>query len=145
MKPLSSNSYSWVCSSFSSVGAIRYGAFDTGAVPGSNSISNEIARSGGKPGNSLGKTSTRFRTIGISSGLALSSLVVSAILAKYPVHPLEIIFRAFMAKMTVFCLRCPSPTKLNFSSSLGLNVTLQIRHSIVALYFARKSIPRIMS
>ena len=51
MKPKSMSSWSCIFNSSNSFGAIRYGAFDTGAAPGSRSIVNSNCRSGGGPGN----------------------------------------------------------------------------------------------
>src|SRR5579862_8105877 len=80
-KPLSNNSCNCVFNSPNSAGAIRQGAKEIGAVPGSSSIVKSISLTGGKPGISSGKTSGNFQTIGISS--TPSDRLSSVINAKY--------------------------------------------------------------
>ncbi|KAL8108706.1 hypothetical protein AgCh_024973 [Apium graveolens] len=70
--PLSNNSCSWLANSLISAGAILYGAFETGFVPGAWLILNSIFRSGGKPGSSSGNTSGNLLTTGMSYMLRLS-------------------------------------------------------------------------
>src|ERR1017187_7189368 len=65
INPLSNISSNCALSSFSSAGAIRYGAFEIGVVPGTNSIPNSTFRSGGNPTISSGNTSTNSETTGI--------------------------------------------------------------------------------
>src|SRR3954471_21347508 len=67
MKPFANEASSWVFSSANSCGAILYGHFEIGDVPGIRSTMNSTHLSGGSPGNSLGKTSGKSRTTGISS------------------------------------------------------------------------------
>src|SRR3954466_13328779 len=66
-KPLSNKASSWVLSSSNSCGAILYGRFEIGVVPGIRSTMNSTHLSGGMPDNSSGKTSGKSRTTGISS------------------------------------------------------------------------------
>src|SRR4051812_27113878 len=61
---------SFTCCSFNSIsssGHILYGCREIGCVPGSNSITNSIACTGGIPGNSSGKTSGNSQTTLTSS------------------------------------------------------------------------------
>src|ERR1041384_2791833 len=67
MKPLASNSVNCLFSSINSFEHILYGCQEIGCVPGSNSITNSIARTGGIPGNSSGKTSGNSQTTLTSS------------------------------------------------------------------------------
>src|SRR4051812_44527611 len=67
MKPFANETSSWVLSSANSCGAILYGRFEIGAVPGLRSTMNSTALSGGMPGSSSRKTSGKSRTTGISS------------------------------------------------------------------------------
>src|SRR3954466_8146146 len=67
MKPFANEASSWVLSSANSCGAILYGRFEIGVVPGIRSTMNSTHLSGGSPGNSSGKTSWKSRTTGISS------------------------------------------------------------------------------
>src|SRR4051812_40177739 len=67
MKPFANEASSWVLSSVNSCGAILYGRLEIGVVPGIRSTTNSTALLGGSPGNSLGKTSRKSRTTGISS------------------------------------------------------------------------------
>src|SRR6185503_13498418 len=69
IKPLSRSSCRWLFNSANSLGGIRYGLFEIGAVPGCSSITNSISRSGGIPGKSSEKTSAYSHTTGISSSL----------------------------------------------------------------------------
>ena len=65
INPLSNMSSSYALSSFNSAGAIRYGAFEIGVVPGTNSIPNSTSRSGDSPTISSGNTSANYDTTGI--------------------------------------------------------------------------------
>src|SRR3954469_9063906 len=67
MKSFANEASSWVLSSSNSCGAILYGRFEIGAVPGIRSTMNSTHLSGGIPDNSSGKTSGKSRTTGISS------------------------------------------------------------------------------
>ena len=67
MKPLSNRSCSCDLSSFSSAGAMQYGALEMGPVPGSNFIPKSTARDGGIPGRSPRKTSVNSFTMGTVS------------------------------------------------------------------------------
>src|SRR3954471_13354194 len=67
IKPFANEASSWVFSSANSCGAILYGRLEIGAVPGIRSTMNSRHLSGGMPGSSLGKTSGKSRTTGISS------------------------------------------------------------------------------
>src|ERR1041384_2303703 len=67
MKPLASNSVNCLFSSINSFEHILYGCREIGCVPGSNSITNSIARTGGIPSNSSGKTSGNSQTTLTSS------------------------------------------------------------------------------
>src|SRR3954467_10183390 len=69
----SSNSSNCFFSSANSDGDIRYGAIDTGLVPGTNSIENSTSLSGGNSFTSSGKTSGNSHTTG-NSLLATFSL-----------------------------------------------------------------------
>src|ERR1043165_5359495 len=62
MSPSSSSFTSCFFSSINSSGHILYGCREIGCVPGSSSITNSIARMGGIPGNSSGKTSGNSQT-----------------------------------------------------------------------------------
>ncbi|GKF61603.1 hypothetical protein Tco_0181657 [Tanacetum coccineum] len=66
MNPLSEISCNCSDNSFISDGANRYGARATGAAPGIKSIWNSTGRAGGRPGKSLGHTSGKSQTIGMS-------------------------------------------------------------------------------
>src|SRR3954468_7100674 len=67
MSPSSSSFTSCFFNSINSSGHILYGCREIGCVPGSSSITNSIARIGGIPGNSSGKTSGNSRTTLTSS------------------------------------------------------------------------------
>src|ERR1043165_3644407 len=67
MNPSFSNCVSCFFSSINSSGHILYGCLEIGCVPGSSSITNSIARTGGIPGNSSGKTSGNSQTTLTSS------------------------------------------------------------------------------
>src|ERR1043165_5352906 len=67
MSPSSSSFTSCFFSSINSFGHILYGCREIGCVPSSSSITNSIARIGGIPGNSFGKTSGNSRTTLTSS------------------------------------------------------------------------------
>jgi len=85
MNPLSRSSCICSFNSLSSSGAIRLGALDIGHMPGNKSIVNLISLSGGNPGSSSGNTSTKSRTMGISSSFASGASFVTH--AKNPEHP----------------------------------------------------------
>src|SRR3954469_13736015 len=67
MKPTFSNSVNSFLISINSSEHILYGCREIGCVPGSSSITNSIARTGGIPGNSSGKTSVNSQTTLTSS------------------------------------------------------------------------------
>src|ERR1041385_4157118 len=67
MKPFANKASSWILSSANSRGDILYGRLEIGAVPGIRSTMNSTHLSGGMPVSSLGKTSRKSRTTGISS------------------------------------------------------------------------------
>src|ERR1043165_9184300 len=67
IKPFANKASSWILSSTNSCGANLYGRLEIGAVPGIRSTMNSTHLSGGIPENSLGKTSGKSRTTGISS------------------------------------------------------------------------------
>src|ERR1043165_10067641 len=67
MNPSFSNCVSCFFSSINSSGHILYGCLEIGCVPGSSSITNSIARTGGIPGSSSGKTSGNSQTTLTSS------------------------------------------------------------------------------
>nr|GFC70525.1 hypothetical protein [Tanacetum cinerariifolium] len=69
MKPVLESSCSFSDNSFISDEAKRYGARATGAAPRIRSIWNSTDRAGGRPGKSLGNTSEKSWTIGLSSSL----------------------------------------------------------------------------
>jgi len=85
MNPLSRSSCNCSFNSFSSSGAIWYGALDIGLVPDNKSMVNSISLSGGNPGSSYGNTSTKSRTIGIPSSIASGASFVTH--TKNPEHP----------------------------------------------------------
>src|SRR3954463_5389225 len=74
----SSNSSNCFFSSANSDGDIRYGAIDTGLVPGTNSIENSTSLSGGTSGISSGKTSGKSHTTFNSSMIAWFSTDIDA-------------------------------------------------------------------
>ena len=65
MNPFSNNSSICFLNSANSAGAMRYGGIEIGEVPGIKSIQNSISLSGGRPGNSSGKTSQNSSTTSI--------------------------------------------------------------------------------
>ena len=75
MKPLSDSSFNCSDNSFISEGANRYGAFATGAAPGTKSMRNSTCRVGGIPGKSSGNTSENSFTTGTSSSCFFFSFV----------------------------------------------------------------------
>jgi hypothetical protein len=85
MKSLANNSSNCTFNSFNSAGAIRYGAFEIGVVPGNNSIPNSTSLPGGNPEISSGNTSTNYDTTGI---VEMSGVFeeVETIIARYAAH-----------------------------------------------------------
>src|SRR4051812_24191052 len=118
---------SFTCCSFNSIsssGHILYGCRDIGCVPGSSSITNSIARTGGIPGNSSGKTSGKSET-------TLTSSIKGATLA----------FRAYnYADPAVE----PQVYQISAPESCVSNTVLD-RQSILALYLTSQSMPKMTS
>src|SRR3954470_8034256 len=119
-----SNCTSCFLSSINSSGHILYGCREIGCVPGSNSMTNSIARMGGIPGNSSGKTSGNSQT-------TLTSSIKGETLA----------FRAY---------NCADPAiepkvyQISAPESCVSNTVLD-GQSILALYLTSQSIPRMTS
>src|SRR3954468_13032701 len=72
MNFFSSNSSNRFFSSANADGDIRYGAIDTGLVPGINSMENSTSLFGGNSSTSSGKTSGKSHTTGSSPLTTLS-------------------------------------------------------------------------
>src|ERR1041385_5795572 len=124
MSPSFSSFTSCSFNSISSSGHILYGCRDIGCVPGSSSITNSIACTGGIPGNSSGKTSGNSRTT-----------LTSSINGATPT------FRAY---------NCADPTverqlyQISALESCVSNTVLD-GQSILALYLTSQSMPKMTS
>ncbi|KAK1369567.1 hypothetical protein POM88_035659 [Heracleum sosnowskyi] len=84
--PFSNNSYNRATNFFISTGASRYGAFETGAVLGANSIATLFLYRVVTLGDLLGNTSSNSLTTGIFCTLCTSRFV-SITVAKQVSHP----------------------------------------------------------
>ncbi|CAL9075519.1 unnamed protein product [Musa textilis] len=83
IKPLSKSF--WICffNSSNSIGAILYGGLEIGAVPSRRSIVNLICLFSDSAGRSLGKTSGKSHTMGMSSNIGFLDSFLE-MKAKYP-------------------------------------------------------------
>nr|CAD1833643.1 unnamed protein product [Ananas comosus var. bracteatus] len=95
-KPLVEEVVQLIPQFLNSAGAIRYGAFEIGVVPGIKSITNSISRSGSIPGSSVGNTSGNSRTTDKSSNFG-TTRSTSTTVAKNAAQPPLTIFLALVA------------------------------------------------
>src|SRR4051812_41368557 len=118
---------SFTCCSFNSIsssGHILYGCRDIGCVPGSSSITNSIARTGGIPGNSSGKTSGNSKTTLTSSSKGATPAFKAYNCGAPAIQP-----QVYETSAPESCV--------NFTDLVG--------QSIFALYLTSQSIPRMIS
>src|SRR3954471_10072207 len=124
MNPSFSNCVSCFLSSINSSGHILYGCQEIGCVPGSSTITNSIARTGGIPGNSSGKTSGNSQKTLTSSSKGATPAFKAYNCAAPAIEP------------QVYQISAPESCVSN---------TVLDGQSILALYLTSQSMPRMTS